>query len=233
MIISGIQKTTFIDYPGHIASTIFLAGCNFRCPFCHNRNLVLNDEWLEKISTEEILEFLAKRKKYADGVCITGGEPLIHKELPEFLHQIKKIGLEIKLDTNGTNPEMLGQLYEDKLIDFVAFDIKSSLKKYPEISQTKISTEKLKEDIFKSIKLVMNSGLPYEFRSTILPHFHDAEEVELMAKLIKGAKTYYLQKFVPRNTVDKTFMDKEAFTDKEMKQFSQVAGRYVENCEVR
>jgi len=229
MIISGVQKTTFIDYPGKIASTLFLAGCNFRCPFCHNRNLVLNEKWLEQISPKEVLSFLKERKKYLEGVCITGGEPLIYNDLPKFTAEIKKLGYEVKLDTNGTNPRMLGELYDKKLLDYVALDVKSSLDQYDRASGVEVDTGKIK----KSIDMIMDSGVPYEFRSTILPRFHDEAEIEKMARLIKGAKLYYLQNFVARNTLDKSFLNERSFTPEEMKSLAKIASRYVEDCQIR
>ncbi len=229
MIISGIQKTTFIDYPGKIATTVFLAGCNFRCPFCHNRNLVLNEMWLQKISPEEILSYLKKRSKYLEGVCVTGGEPLIYNDIASFLSSVKKIGLLVKLDTNGANPRLLKDLYDQKLLDYVALDIKSTPEKYAEVSGVNIDLDKIKE----SIRLVMAGPIPYEFRSTILPRFHSEADIEKMARFIKGARLYYLQNFVPRNTLDQSFMKERGFTPDELKTLVGIAGRYVEKCQVR
>ncbi|EKD49254.1 MAG: hypothetical protein ACD_63C00208G0004 [uncultured bacterium] len=229
MIISGIQKTTFIDYPGKVASTLFLAGCNFRCPFCHNRNLVLNAKWLEKISEDKVLSFLRKRKKYLEGVCITGGEPLIYDDLAGFIKEIKGIGYQVKLDTNGTNPRILGNLYKKNLLDYVAMDIKSSPEKYNAVTGVKVDLDKIK----KSIAIVVQGGVDYEFRSTVLPRFHSLLEVENMANMIKGAKLYYLQNFVARNTLDRSFMDEKGFTDDEMKELARAAGKHVEKCLVR
>lgn len=229
MIISGIQKTTFIDYPGKIATTIFLAGCNFRCPFCHNRNLVLNEKWLQKISPEEVLGYLKSRRKYLEGVCVTGGEPLIYNDIVSFIAAIKKLELAVKLDTNGTNPRLLKELYDQKLIDYVAFDIKASLEKYNEVSGVNVDALKIKE----SIKMVMEREVAYEFRSTILPRFHPQAEIEKMSRLIKGARLYYLQNFVPRNTLDETFLNEPSYTPEEMETLASVAGRYVEKCRVR
>lgn len=229
MIISGLQKTTFIDYPGKIATTIFLAGCNFRCPFCHNRNLVLNEKWLQKISPEEVLGYLKDRRKYLGGVCVTGGEPLIYNDIVSFIAAVKKLELAVKLDTNGTNPRLLKELYDQKLVDYVAFDIKASLEKYNEVSGVNVDAHKIKE----SIKMVMEREVAYEFRSTILPRFHPQLEIEKMAQLVKGARLYYLQNFVPRNTLDQSFMNERSYTSAEMKALAEVVGRYVEKCRVR
>ena len=229
MIISGVQKTTFIDYPGKIASTLFLAGCNFRCPFCHNRNLVLNEKWLERIAPKEILAFLKKRRKYLEGVCITGGEPLFYRDLPKLISELKELGYDVKLDTNGTNPRMLQELHDKKLLDYVALDIKSSLDQYDRVSGVEVDTGKIK----KSIDIIIEGDVDYEFRSTVLPRFHDKFEIEKMGKLIKGAKRYYLQNFVARNTLDKSFLNERSYTDEEMKDLAKIASRYVEKCDIR
>jgi pyruvate formate lyase activating enzyme len=229
MIISGVQKTTFIDYPGKIASTLFLAGCNFRCPFCHNRNLVLNEKWLEQISSREVLAFLKKRRKYLEGVCITGGEPLIYNDLPKFLRAIKDLGYDIKLDTNGTNPRLLKEILEQKLLAYLAMDIKGSGERYNDVSGVEVNLEKIKA----SITLIMNSRLPYEFRSTILPRFHSESDIEKMAKMIKGAKLYYLQNFVARNTLDKAFLNERSFDNEDMAKLGRIAERFVEKVEIR
>lgn len=229
MIISGVQKTTFIDYPGKIASTLFLAGCNFRCPFCHNRNLVLNEKWLEQISPQEVLAFLKKRRKYLEGVCITGGEPLIYNDLPKFLRAIKGLGYDIKLDTNGTNPRLLREILEADLLSYLAMDIKGSWDRYNDVSGVEVNQDKIKA----SIDLIINSGLDYEFRSTILPRFHSESDIEKMAKMIKGAKLYYLQNFVARNTLDKAFLNERSFDNEEMARLAKIAGRYIERVDIR
>lgn len=229
MIIKGLQKTTFIDFPGKMATTIFLAGCNLRCHYCHNRNLVLNDKWLNVISEKEVLDFLKKRKKYLDGVCITGGEPLIYKDLPFFLKEIKNLGYAVKLDTNGTFPFLLRRLIDEGLIDYVAMDIKASPEKYSEVCSKKVDVEKVK----KSIDIIMKKGIPYEFRSTILPKFHTIAEIGEMAKMINQADKYYLQGFVPRNTLNESFLQAKQFKAEDLKEFQKTASKYVKRCFVR
>ena len=174
MRIVGLQKTTVIDYPGKVACVVFLWGCNFRCGFCHNPELVV-EEPREIYSEREILEFLAKRKKYLDGVCITGGEPLLTLD-KEFLRKIKTLGYEIKLDTNGSFPEKLEELIKDGLVDFVAMDIKASKEKYEQVAGARVSLDKIEESI-KLIGLMEN----YEFRTTVLEEIHDVEEMRKIA----------------------------------------------------
>ncbi len=192
----GIEPLSLVDLDGKLACTIFTSGCNLRCPFCHNKNLVLNKD-LKTIPFEEILAFLKLRKNMLDAVCITGGEPTLHSDLKEKIREIKKLGYFVKLDTNGTNPDMIKELYEEKLIDYVAMDIKNSLSKYaitcgnPHVNLLNIQ---------KSINYLMNSGIEYEFRTTIIYEYHKIDDILEIANWLKGAKKYFLQKFVDSDT---------------------------------
>lgn len=236
MQIGGLQKLSLIDYPGKIACIIFLFGCSFRCGFCHNPSLVIPEKEVKKIFKEEVLEFLEKRKKYLDGVCITGGEPLINKELPAFIEEIKKIGYAVKIDTNGTNPLMLKELIERKLVDYIAMDIKADKENYDMITNTEVDTE----DIEESIKLAMGSGLPYEFRTTCVPGHHTKKVIEniglwLMNLTGNKPKKYVLQRFIPRDNglIDERFSKIAATTDEELNELKEIARRYFENVFTR
>ncbi|MFH1890678.1 MAG: anaerobic ribonucleoside-triphosphate reductase activating protein [Candidatus Kuenenbacteria bacterium] len=230
MLIGGLQKTSLIDYPDKLAAIIFTAGCNFRCGFCYNPELVTQIDKKSFIPEKYILNFLEKRKKVLDGAVITGGEPTMHKDLPEFICKIKKMGYFVKLDTNGTNPKMLEKLINNKLINYIAMDIKGPLGKYRGIAKAKVNTKNIKE----SIKLIMKSELNYEFRSTILPALHKKQDLERMAKLIKGAEKYYLQKFrLEKKLNDLTFVKYKSYTDKEMKQLTEICKEHVRECRVR
>lgn len=189
MKISGLQKVSLVDYDGQIATTIFTSGCNFACPFCHNSGLVKGTE--PEIPTSEILEYLNKRKNVLTAVCISGGEPTLHKDLPEFISKIKELGYLVKLDTNGTNLPMLKFLVENKLIDYVAMDIKNSFENY---SRT-IGTE-TKIDIKETIDYLMSCGINYEFRTTLIKNYHTTNDITNIAQTISGANKYFLQKFV-------------------------------------
>jgi pyruvate formate lyase activating enzyme len=207
MFIKGLQKTTLIDYPGKVACTVFLAGCNFRCPWCYAPHLVLPEK-IEKqpsISQEEFFSFLEERKELLDGVCVCGGEPTVNQELPQFIKKIKDIGYLVKLDSNGSNPEMLEKLFRDKLLDYLAMDIKAPLSvsskqesKYNQATGVEVNLNKIK----KSIELIKNSGIDYEFRTTLIPGFHSKQDVVQIAKDISPAKKYYLQNFKPEETID-------------------------------
>ncbi len=192
MQICGLQKTTLLDYPGKVAATIFTFGCNFRCPYCHNMNLVEPQYRPEVIAKEEISGFLRKRKGILEGVCITGGEPTIHPELGEFIKEIKELGYCVKLDTNGTNPEMLKELIEEELIDYAAMDIKTGFSDYERVAG--VSCPDI-EKISQSIKLLIEGEFSYEFRTTLCRQYHTPEIMEEIGAMIRGCSNYYLQSF--------------------------------------
>jgi pyruvate formate lyase activating enzyme len=230
MIIKGFQPTSLLDYPGNIASIIFTAGCNFRCPYCYNKQLVMNSPELEELDEERILEMLAKRKKLIDGVVITGGEPTLHKDLPQLLEKIKKLGLKIKLDTNGANPEMIQELINKKLIDFIAMDIKSPLEKYEQITRIKTDTAKIK----KSVEIIMKSGTEYEFRTTAQPDLLTKEDFQKIGQWLKGAKKYCIQQFKTMpEMIDETFKNKNTYSKEELEEIKKSLANYFEKIEIR
>lgn len=213
--IQGLQKTTLLDYPGHVAATIFLGGCNFKCVFCHNMDIV-NTNNAPLYSEQDILSFLKKRAGILDGVCITGGEPTLYKDLPEFIKEIKNLDLLVKLDTNGTNPEMVEYLINNSLIDYIAMDIKSSPDKYDEIcgfsnnannnndldSHNNTFSHKINKDALKkSVHLIINSNIPYEFRTTIVKEYHDIDTMTKIGEMLNGSENYFLQSFVDSDYV--------------------------------
>jgi len=228
MIIKGLQEFTLIDYPGKVACTIFTFGCNFRCKYCHNPELIF-DNGTPEIPENQILKFLEERKSLLDGVCITGGEPTLHSDLPEFIFKIKKMGLLVKLDTNGTNSEMLKKLIEKKLIDYIAMDIKAPLEKYDKAIGTTVS----KKEIQESIDLIQKSGIDYEFRSTILPILHSEEDLIKIGKWLKDSKKFCLQNFVPSKTLERKFKKEKGFSPKKLQRFSELLKPYFEKVEIR
>lgn len=232
-MISGLQRLSLIDYPNKIACTLFLSGCNFRCGFCHNPELVLapiNKEYSE----EEILDFLEKRKGQLDGVCITGGEPLLTLE-KEFLKKIKLSGYAIKIDTNGTNPEKLKELISEKLIDYVAMDLKASPENYNLITNANVQMDKIEE----SIQLIVNSGIDYEFRTTVIRRFHDEEEIKKMYEWIsnlvgKKPKRYFFQGFVNNGKfIDNSFNQEPNVSKDYLEKFKPLAEKYFEEVGIR
>ncbi|MFH0835662.1 MAG: anaerobic ribonucleoside-triphosphate reductase activating protein [Candidatus Micrarchaeota archaeon] len=199
MLIKGLQPLSLIDYPGRLSAIIFLFGCNFRCPFCHNPGLVdASRENLREVSESEVLAFLDKRKGKLEGVVVTGGEPCLNNDLPELLHEIKQRGFLVKLDSNGTNPEMLKQLAASGLVDYFAMDVKAPLEKYGQVVNASVDTGKIRE----SIDFIKASGIEHEFRTTVVPTLLNEDDLLEMGKLIEGAGAYYLQQFEPGKTLD-------------------------------
>ena len=227
MKIHGLQKMTLLDFPGRVACTVFLGGCDFRCPFCHNFELVdgtagpLMDE-------DDLLSFLEKRRGLLDGVAFTGGEPLLHRELPELLQKIRRKGFRIKLDTNGYHPELLEQLLKEELVDYVAMDIKNSPAKYAMTAGLKQIDLSLIE---RSIALLMNSGCDYEFRTTVIRQFHEEEDFREIGKMIRGARRYFLQAFTDRDSVP--YAGLSAPEPSQMQHFAQISLEYVPETQLR
>lgn len=231
MKIGGLQKFTLIDYPGKLACTIFFSGCNFRCPWCYSPELVLPEkiEGHPEIKEEDFFDFLEKRKGKLDGVVLCGGEPTIYQELPIFISKIKEMGFLVKLDTNGTNPEMINKLISSRLIDYIAMDVKSSLENYKKA----VSVDIDKEIIEGSVRLIIDSGVDYEFRTTVVPGIHSKDDIEKIGELIKGAKRYFIQNFFPEKTIDSDFLKKKPFSKEELEEFEEIAASFVEKCETR
>lgn len=193
MKICGFQKMTMLDYPGKVACTVFTGGCNFRCPFCHNAMLVTDIDENAVYAEDEILSYLNKRKGIIDGVCITGGEPLLQKDIGDFLVKVKETGMPVKLDTNGSYPEKLRELVSRGLVDYVAMDIKNSKEKYPlTVGLPGYDIGKIEE----SVEFLMSGAVDYEFRTTVVREFHTAEDIVKITEWIAGAKRYFLQGFV-------------------------------------
>jgi pyruvate formate lyase activating enzyme len=192
MQIHGFNKLTLLDYPGHLAATIFMGGCNMRCPYCHNASLVTNPASQPTIPIDEVLSTLVKRKNILEGICITGGEPTLYPELPEFIANVKALGFKVKLDTNGTNPSMMKALARDGLLDYVAMDIKNAKDKY---YLTAGVTNLNMELISDSISFLLTAPFEYEFRTTIVKEYHTEQDILSIGQWINGAKAYYLQSY--------------------------------------
>lgn len=224
----GFQKVTLLDYPGKVASTVFLGGCNFRCPFCHNGTLVTNPNRYQTISDVEVLSHLYEKRKILDGVCITGGEPLLYDVKP-FLREVKQIGLLIKLDHNGTQPDKLQELISANLVDYVAIDIKNSRQKY---AQTVGVANFDLTPIQRTIDLLRDGAVEYEFRTTVVKGLHDADDFPDIGKMIEGAKRYYLQQYVDSGDIlhNNQFT---SYTQLEMQQFADIIKPYVPNVQIR
>ncbi|MCK4522289.1 MAG: anaerobic ribonucleoside-triphosphate reductase activating protein [Nanoarchaeota archaeon] len=218
VIIKGLQKTSLIDFSPYTVSVIFVGGCDFRCGFCHNPDLVLRFNEIKTIKEEELFKHLDERKKWLDGVCITGGEPCIYKDLPEFIKKIKDRGLLVKLDTNGNNPDILRRIINEKIVDYIAMDVKTSLGDYEKVVNVKVDINRIKE----SIDLIRNSGIDYEFRTTVVPGLVGKKEVMEIAELLKGSKRYVLQNFrSSRDMIDNKFKGTEIYKKVELEDMKE------------
>lgn len=208
MKIGGLRRVSLIDYPGFICATVFLQGCNFKCPYCHNPELVDPSLFRTSIKENNVMEFLDSRKGKLDAVTICGGEPTIQDDLNHFIKQIKKMGFAVKLDTNGSQPHVIKALIAEKLIDFIAMDVKAPLDKYKDIVKTNVNQDSIKE----SIKIILKATIPYEFRTTVVQSQLEEDDILQIAKLISGASHYVLQNFVPSITLDKKFQKEKTFS---------------------
>lgn len=228
MNIQGLQKLTLLDYPEKVACTIFTAGCNFRCPFCHNASLVTHIDPEKNIPVEEIMDFLKRRWRVLDGVCITGGEPLLQPELEDFIRRIKEIGYYVKLDTNGSNSRLLRYLAEQKLLDYVAMDIKNAPDKYG----ITIGIEEYNmNEILRSVDFLLSGTVPYEFRTTVVREFHKREDFGAIGRWIKGAERYYIQGF--QDSGDLIRQGLRAYTKEILVQALEIVRKNVPNAELR
>lgn len=229
MKIGDIQRFSLIDYPGRICATLFTQGCNFRCPYCHNPELVIPSLYGEAMTDDEIFSFLEKRRDKLDAVNITGGEPTLQPDLIEFIERIRSLGYMVKIDTNGSFPEVLRKLIDGKLLDYIAMDVKAPLEKYGEVTGSSIAPE----NIAKSIKLIMGSGIDYEFRTTIVKSLLTETDIEKIGILTGGARCHVLQKFVPSKTLDPGFMNKGTHSDKEIYNMKEKLEELVQSVIIR
>lgn len=228
MNIQGLQKLTLLDFPGKMACTVFTGGCNLRCPFCHNASIVVKPSKEGEYSVEEILDFLKKRQGVLDGVAITGGEPLMQKDIEDFIRKIRELGYAVKLDTNGTYPDKLKSLVNQGLVDYVAMDVKASPEGYPPaVGIGGYDISKIKE----SIDFLINGNIDYEFRTTVVREFHSIFDMDSLGKFIKGAKRHYLQQF--KDSGDLIGFGLSAVPKSEMDEMKKIMLKYVESCEIR
>ena len=214
--VKGFIPNTMLDWEGMLASTVFLPRCNFRCPYCQNPDLVLHPERLETVPFSVIREYMRERKGWIEGVCITGGEPCLHKGLPDFCSAIKAEGVGVKLDTNGSFPEMLAGLISDGLVDYVAMDVKAPLEPAPYRLASGNDQHNLLDRVRESIEIIRESGAPHEFRTTVVPMIHGPGEIERIAEYLRGEERYILQYFSPRETIDPRFSQLKPFTEEDM-----------------
>jgi len=229
MKISHVQKTSFIDYPGRISAVVFVQGCNFRCPYCHNPELVDPDRYTDTIDPMSVYSFLEKRRGKLDAVVVTGGEPTLQNGLIPFLQKVRSLGYLIKLDTNGSRPYVVQNALRLNLIDYIAMDIKAPWEKYSSAAGSMVDISKIRE----SISSIMSSAPAYEFRTTIVSTLHSRLDILNIGEMIQGAERYVLQKFVPSKHLDRTFSERTTFSEKEMVQLASDLSRVTRMCIVR
>lgn len=228
VVINGLQRTSFIDYPGKIVSTVFFGNCNFRCPYCHNSDLVFNQD-LPQIDESVLIGHLENRRGKLDGICITGGEPTLHADLPELIRHVKERGFLVKLDSNGTNPKMLEELLSDGLVDYIAMDIKAPEERYSEIVRANVNIGLIQ----RSIDLIREMAPDYEFRTTIVKELLSEGDLIAIGEWIDGSKRYALQQFKPHKPLDPECMKCHGYSKEEMEAFAERLRPYFEEVLVR
>ena len=226
--IKGLEKFAPRDFPGHISSTVFLGGCNFRCPFCHNSDLVLRPEILPTFPLDYFLSFLDARKGWLEGICISGGEPLLHDDLETLLILIKDRNLLVKVDINGSFPSRLENLIQKRLIDHIAMDVKAPLARYQEVTRATVN----EEDIVRSTDIIKNSGLGYVFRTTLVPGLVGPEDIKKISQMLDGANIFQLQQFVPLNTLDSQYLQKKPYRREEVQGLAKIAEPYFSEVRI-
>ena len=226
--IKGLEKFSPKDFPGYISSTVFLGGCNFRCPFCHNSDLVLRPEVLPTFPLDYFLSFLDSRKGWLEGICISGGEPLLEDDLETLLILIKDRNLLVKIDINGSFPSRLEDLIQKRLIDHIAMDVKAPLKRYQEVTRATVN----EKDIVRSVDIIKNSGLGYVFRTTLVPGLVGPEDIKKICQMLDGAKIFQLQQFVPLNTLDSHYLQKKPYRREEVQGLARIAEPYFSEVRI-
>ena len=227
MRFGGLNKCSFIDFPGKISAIVFTIGCNFRCPYCHNPELV--DETADEIPEIDVLNFLTRRQNLLDAVVVTGGEPTVQSDLVPFLRRVKGLGYLVKLDTNGTNPSVVREIIEEKLVDYIAMDIKAPVRYYERVVGRPVDPETIRE----SIALLVEARVPYEFRTTVVKALLSPDDLRGIGEDISGAQQYFLQKFIPTKSLNPAFLRKTMYSDAELEHLRTVVSPYVVSCTIR
>lgn len=233
MRIKGFVDLSMVDWDGHVVSVVWTPGCNFRCGFCFNKSLVLNPESLSDVPEEKVLSFLGSNRRFLDGLCITGGEPTLQPDLDVFCGRVKRLGLKVKLDSNGSNPGVLKSLVSRGLVDYVALDVKAPLDAESYGRVAGVVSESLVERVKESVSLLMSSGVDYEFRTTVVPGLHDEKVVRMICEHIRGARRYVLQAYRPGDTIDPRFKALKPPSQGFMLKLAEMASRYVKEVRIR
>lgn len=227
--IVGVQRLSLVDYPGKLCATVFTAGCNFRCPYCYNVDLVLNHQGMATIPEWEVLNLLFERRRFLDGLCIGGGEPTLHNGLLAFIYKVKSLGYLVKLDTNGSRPKRLMKLMDEKIVDYIAMDMKAPLNRYREVVRSKVDVKAVE----RSIKLLRRGSVDHEFRTTVVPRLLDGDDLDEIAQTLAGSKRYVVQQFKPGKTLCPQFADVEPYGEGELMEFRDRVAPYFGECTLR
>ena len=226
--IKGLEKFAPLDFPGYISATVFVGGCNFRCPFCHSADLVLRPEALDTMPVDYFTTFLDSRKDWLEAVCVSGGEPLFRDDLEVLLRVIKERNMLVKLDTNGSQPDRLANLVDARLVDYIAMDVKAPLHRYKEATRSEVA----EDDIARSIEFVRSSGLPYTFRTTVVPGLVGEKDLLEIAQMLHRAKRFQIQQFSRRNPVDKNFAQVEPYPEEEISRMAGLVKPYFDDVRI-
>jgi len=226
--IKGLEKFAPLDFPGFISSTIFLGGCNFRCPYCHNADLVLRPQTLPTMPLDYFISYLDARKGWLEAICVSGGEPLLEQELEVLLHVIKDRGLQVKIDTNGSLPSRLEEVLKTKLVDYIAMDVKAPLRKYKQVTRSEV----VEADISRSIEIIRKSGVPHTFRTTVVPGLVGEEDLLEVAALLKGARVFQVQQYSPRHTIDRNYLQVKPYSREEIEGMAELLRPYFSEVRI-
>ncbi len=234
MEIKGVIDLSLVDWDGKVSSVFFLPSCNFRCPFCYNSALVLHPEKEETTPFERVENYLKKHRAWIDGVCITGGEPTLQGDLPDLCSRLRKMDFLVKIDTNGTNPNMIEELIQKELVDYIAMDIKAPLTEEKYSKATGVNAGHLLKKVKRTVVILLRSEIDYEFRTTVVPTLHEKEDVQEICRAIMGCRRYVLQRFrAEKATIDPAFSNLKPFTDKEMDTFLSMAQKFIPKAKLR
>lgn len=231
--IKGFDQMSLVDWDGMVATTLYTSGCNFRCPYCHNSGLVLFPDQYESIPVDEILDYLREHNDFIDGVVITGGEPCIHSNIGGFIKQLREVGVRVKLDTNGSFPDLLESLIDKELLDYVAMDVKAPLDFGSYSKSAGITDRRTFEKVRDSIDLLMEGRVDYEFRMTVVPALHRASDLQRVAEQIEGARRFVLQNYVPRDTLDPAFLNETPYDVERLEEFKKMMAPMFDECLIR
>lgn len=231
--VKGFDQMSLVDWDGMVAATLYLPACNFRCPYCHNSGLVLLPDQYESIPLDDVVSYIEEHNDFLDGIVLTGGEPCIHSDLPEFIAELRAVGMRVKVDTNGSFPDMLERLVKEQLVDYVAMDIKGPLDFDAYSRCAGIGDRRILDRVKDSVDLLMQGEIDYEFRTTVVPALHRSTDIERIGDQLRGAQRFVIQNYIARDTLDPAYMDETPYDRERLEEFREIIACHVEECTVR